>query len=198
MGSSRRSVRLQGYDYAEAGAYFVTVCTHGRLPILGDVHDGFMDLSALAEVVAECWRWLGEQYRYVAIDEFVVMPDHLHGIVLINDTLAEPERGVVGRGGAAMGGSRTAPTGRLESNERRKPLGRLVGAFKTISTKRVNALRGEPGAQLWQRNYYEHVIRGERALNRIRQYIIDNPMRWHDDPEDREVFREFGIKPTAR
>jgi putative transposase len=104
----------------------------------------------------------------------------------------------VGRGGAALGGSRTAPTERLESNERRKPLGQLVGAFKTVSTKRVNELCGEPGAQLWQRNYYEHIVRSHRALNRIRQYIIENPARWHDDPEDREAFRDLGIKPTVR
>jgi hypothetical protein len=117
---------------------------------------------------------------------------------MISDTLAQPGRGPDDRGYAAMGGSRTAPTGEMEIRERRKPLGRLVGAFKTVSTKRVNELRGEPGVQLWQRNYYEHIVRSERALNRIRQDIIDNPARWHDDPDDREVFREFGIKPAVR
>ncbi len=152
-----------------------------------------MHLSAAGEAVNACWQWLGEQYPYVVVDQFAVMPDHLHGILVIS----ESDWSADDRGGAAQGGSRTAPTGRVEIHERRKPLGRLIGAFKTVSTKRVNELRGEPGAQLWQRDYYEHIIRSERALNRIRQYIIDNPARWHADPDDREVFREFGIKPTV-
>ncbi len=196
--ASRHSIRLVGYDYASAGAYFVTLCTQGRLPMFGDVSDGTMHLSAAGEAVVGCWQWLSEQYPYVAVDRFVVMPDHLHGILLMTERGTEDESTSAGRGGAARGGSRTAPTERLESNDRRKPLGRLIGAFKTISTKRVNDLRGEPGAQIWQRNYYEHIIRSERALNRIRQYIIENPARWHDDPDDREAFRDLGIKPTVR
>ncbi|HLZ70895.1 MAG TPA: transposase [Dehalococcoidia bacterium] len=196
--ASRHSIRLVGYDYARAGAYFVTLCTQGRLPLFGDVFDGTMHSSSAGEAVVGCWQWLGEQYPYVSPDAFVVMPDHRHGILVIANRTAMYEPCAVGRGGAALGGSQTAPTERLVNNQERKPLGRLIGSFKTVSTKRVNDLRGEPGAQLWQRNYYGHIIRSERTLNRIRQHIIENPARWHGDPDGREAFREVGIKPTLR
>ncbi|MGA2629381.1 MAG: transposase, partial [Terriglobia bacterium] len=112
----------------------------------------------LGEIVAACWQWLEKRYEHVKLDEWVVMPNHLHGIIVITE-----------------GGSRTAPT---------KPLGRLVGAFKTASTSRVNAERRTPGAQLWQRDFYERVIRNERELELIRDYIRTNPIRWGTDPEN--------------
>jgi putative transposase len=95
------------------------------------------------------------------------MPNHLHGVVVIND---------MGRGG-----SRTAPTMDIAGP---KPLGRLIGAFKTVSTKQINALRGTPGSTLWQRNYYEHVICGEAELDRVRRYVKDNPLMWDMDQEN--------------
>jgi len=195
---TRRSIRLPSHDYAGSGAYFVTLCTRDRLLLFGEVLDAEMRLTALGESIATCWQWLAEQYEYISLDAFVVMPDHLHGIVLIADPAVEAERDAMARDCAATGGSRTAPTRRIGPPTPRKVLGRLIGPFKTVSTKRVNELRGEPGLMLWQRNYYEHIIRSERALNRIRQYIIDNPARWHDDPEDRKLFQEFGITSTAR
>ena len=107
--------------------------------------------------------WLGKRYDHVDLDAWVIMPNHLHGIIILHD---------------GRGGSRTAPT------EKRKPLGRLIGAFKTISTKRVNEIRKTPGMQLWQRNYYEHVIRGEQALAALRKYIVENPAKWSSDLEN--------------
>ena len=101
------------------------------------------------------------------MDEWVVMPNHLHGIIVIVDA-------------ACRGGSRTAPT----NLARHKPLGRLIGAFKTVSTKRINAIRDTPNLPVWQRNYYEHIIRDDEELNRIRQYIADNPMQWEMDSEN--------------
>jgi len=104
-----------------------------------------------------------------------VMPNHLHGIILIKD--------VTGRGASRSalisGGSRTAPTA-----EQRKPLGRLIGAFKTMSTKRINEILRTPGTVFLQRNYYEHVIPNETTLNAIREYIEANPSRWQDDPDN--------------
>jgi REP element-mobilizing transposase RayT len=118
-------------------------------------------------VVAEqTWIWPGRQYAFVELDEFVIMPNHLHGIIIINDR--------------CRGGSRTAPTNR----PRPKPLGRLVGAFKTVSTNRINEMRGTAELPVWQRNYYEHIIRNEAELAHVRQYIADNPERWNDDPEN--------------
>lgn len=161
----RRSIRLKGYDYAQAGAYFVTMCTQNRTCLFGDVVDGQMRLNEYGQVVADSWLWLSARYPYVNQDEWVVMPNHLHGIMI----LTEPD---------GMGGSRTAPT------ENRKPIGRLIGAFKTVSTKRLNAMRNTPGVPVWQRNYYEHIVRSEESLDRIRRYIVDNPACWEEDPEN--------------
>jgi len=154
----RRSIRLPAYDYAGPGAYFVTVVCRDRALLLED--------PSFRVVAEEAWRWLADQYEFVDLDTFIVMPNHLHGIILINDT--------------CRGGSRTAPA----NGPRRKTLGRLVGAFKTVSTKRINEMRGTPGLPVWQRNYYEHVIRNEEELDRIRQYIAGNPMRWDQDREN--------------
>ena len=97
------------------------------------------------------------------LDEYVVMPNHLHGIIVMADT--------------GRGGSQTAPTGR-------KPLGRLVAAFKTVTTKQLNLVQGTPGQLLWQRNFYEHVIRNDDEMDRVREYIIGNPLQWEIDTEN--------------
>jgi putative transposase len=170
----RRSIRLKGYDYTQPGVYFTTICVRDRECVLGDVVDGEMVLSDWGQVVAESWQWLAEQYPYVALDACVVMPNHLHGIVIFND---DSDRG----DSCGRGGSRTAPT---RTASRRKPLGHLVGAFKTVSTKRINQMRDTPGQPFWQRNYYEHIVRNERELNAIRWYIRDNPARWLEDIEN--------------
>ncbi len=136
-----------------------------------------MALNELGEIVAESWQWLERQYEHVEMDEWVVMPNHLHGIIMITDC-----RGGSRTGGMGRGGSRTAPTG--SDQPKRKPLGRLIGAFKTVSTKRVNQIHNTPGAKLWQRNYYEHIIRNENELNRIRAYIAQNPAKWEFDREN--------------
>jgi len=126
-----------------------------------------MRLNEIGNIVADSWKWLAMQYDYVELDEWVIMPNHIHGIIVVNDR--------------CRGDLRIAPTGK------RKPIGRLIGAFKTVSTKHINIMRGTPGIPVWQRNYYEHIIRNEDALNRIRQYITDNPMRWASDRENPEA-----------
>ncbi len=158
----RRSIRLKGYDYTQPGAYFVTICTQNRESLLGEIVEGEMMLNEYGQVVVGCWIWLAKQYPYVELDEWVVMPNHAHSIVILS-----------GMDDSRRGGSRTAPT--------TKSLGRLVGAFKTVSTKRINQMRHTPGAPVWQRNYYEHIIRDEDELNRLRQYILDNPVQWEMD-----------------
>lgn len=168
----RRSIRLKGYDYSQAGAYFVTVVAQGRECLFGNEEEGGLRLTEHGKSVETAWQWLAEQYRYVNLDEWVVMPNHLHGILIIHDDGEE-----CGVGG---GGSRTAPTGLVK----RKPLGRLLGAFKTVSSKQINLMRNTPGALVWQRNYYEHVIRDETDLNRVREYIATNPARWAEDDEN--------------
>jgi putative transposase len=170
----RRSIRLKGYDYARPGAYFVTICVRERECALGGVVDGEMVLNDWGRIVAESWSWLAEQYPYITLDEWVVMPNHLHGIIIINDD-------------AGRGASRRAPTAMVPA--KRKPLGQLVGAFKTVSTKRINQMRDTASTPFWQRGFYEHIVRNDRELDAIRQYIIYNPLKWEldrDNPDNTE------------
>jgi len=122
------------------------------------------------------WEWLATQYAHVELVGWIVMPNHLHGIVVIHND-------------GCAGGSRTAPT----KPTTQKPLGRLIGAFKTVSTKRINALRGSHGMPVWQRNYYEHIIRDESELNCIREYVINNPAGWDKDEENPAVANNVGL-----
>ena len=169
----RRSIRLKGYDYTTAGAYFVTLVTKDRVCWFGDVVNGEMIWNKYGKICADAWLWLARQYDYVELIEWVIMPNHLHGIIVIID----------GVDATGRGGSRTAPT-TITMGTKRKPLGRLIGAFKTVSTKRINEMRRTPGEPIWQRNYYEHIIRNKNELNRIRQYIMENPLRWELDREN--------------
>lgn len=174
----RRSIRLQGYDYASRGAYFVTVCTQDRKCAFGKIMENQMILNDLGIVVDDSWQWLTKQYPYIHLGEWTVMPNHLHGIIFIADCRGGSRTAHGGAETAHGGASRGAPT------EKIKPLGQLIGVFKTISTKQINGIRRTPGMPLWQRNYYEHIIRNEDELGRIRQYILDNPKQWALDTEN--------------
>jgi putative transposase len=165
----RRSIRLRGYDYRQAGAYFVTMVTHQRQCLFGEIVDGQMWPSRLGKIVREEWS-LSTQIRHeIELDAFVLMPNHVHGIVIIRDQPA-----------AVVGAHGRAP---LQHRPPRS-LGSLVAGFKSIVTRRINGIRRTPGAPVWQRNYHEHVVRSEEELNRIQQYVIDNPLHWEEDPEN--------------
>lgn len=169
----RHSIRLRGYDYTQPGAYFVTICAHQREPLFGEVVDGEMRLNEFGEIVREEWFRTAEIRPNVELfdDEFVVMPNHIHGIIwIVDDTVGATRR-------VAPTTRRVAPTrGPVPGS-----IGAIIGQFKSIVTKHINALRGTPGTPIWQRNYWEHIIRNEHALNAIRQYICDNPARWSLD-----------------
>ena len=162
----RHSVRLQGYDYSQAGAYFVTIVAWQRETLFGEIVDGEMKLNDFGEIVSQKWQWLETQYEYVELGVWVIMPNHLHGILVIHDN--------------GRGGSRPAPTLPIKH----KPLGGLIGAFKTVSTKHINLLRDTEGQVVWQRNYCERIIRNEPEMDRISRYIEANPLRWADDDEN--------------
>jgi REP element-mobilizing transposase RayT len=148
----RRSVRLAGYDYWQAGAYFITICTHNR--------ELSLQAEAVREVVRLAWHGLPARFPVVALDEFGIMPNHVHGIIILAEAAS---------GGAAS----SAPT-----------LGHVVRAFKSISAIEANKILGRSDRPFWQRNYYEHVIRDEEELDVIRRYIRDNPRNWLDDPDN--------------
>ncbi len=171
----RSSIRLRGYDYSQPGNHYVTICTQAKQHLFGCIVEGEMHRNELGDFVALCWQWLARQYSYVELDEWIVMPNHLHGIIVV--THGGGSRTPAGSSRTEEGASRSAPT-------KRKPLGRLVGAFKSVSTDRVNEKRGTPGGLLWQRDFYDHIIRDEDELNKIRDYIRTNPLRWNTDPEN--------------
>lgn len=155
---NRRSIRLNGYDYSSSGAYFVTICTKQHRCILGTISNGTMSLNSAGEIVSQTWLSLADRYSNLALDEWVVMPNHIHGILLLN---------------GAAGGDLLQRI--------KKPLGGLVGAFKTISSKRINGNLDIRCQQIWQRNYWEHIVRTEESMNQIREYIFSNPAKWEQD-----------------
>ncbi len=174
----RGSIRLKEYDYSQPGGYFVTLCTHRRECILGDVADGDVHLNQFGEIVKEEWLRTGQIRPEITMDEFMVMPNHMHGIIMIRNDI--PNKSV--------GAHRCAPQDRahIHAPLRREPktLGSIIAGFKSVVTHRINLLRKTPLTPIWQRNYYEHIIRDEDDLNRIHQYIIDNPMKWDGDEEN--------------
>jgi REP element-mobilizing transposase RayT len=173
----RRSIRLPEYDYA-SGAYFVTICTARRACLFGDVMDGRVRLSPSGRIVAEEWERSASVRPTIGIGAFVVMPNHLHGIVTIRD--GEPSVGAHSNA-PQEGALLRAPTVAEPTRRAPRTLGSFVGAFKGAATRRINALRDTPGEPVWQRNYYEHVIRDEEDYVRICAYIEDNPRRWAED-----------------
>ena len=170
---SRRSVRLKDYDYSQQGAYFVTICAKNRACLFGEIVDGAMCLNQSGESIQRIWYELPNRYTNLDLDAFILMPNHLHGIVVLTDNAA------VGAPLAAPFPGRASPA---------PTLGGIVRTFKSISAMLLHRLLSRKGRPLWQRNYYEHIIRNEKSLNAIRDYILNNPNRWSDDPDNPETF----------
>ncbi|WP_413175267.1 transposase [Anabaena azotica] len=169
----RRSIRLKGYDYSQEGAYFVTICTHNRERLFGNIINSQMELNEYGHAVVEGWLKTPELRPNVELDEFIVMPNHLHGIIIIC-------RGVL----------QYAPTTEsmpISNSLLRSPsqtIGAIVRGFKGAVTKQINQMRDLPETPIWQRNYYESIISTENDLHRTREYIINNPAQWDLDEEN--------------
>ena len=157
----RRHNRMPRYDYSQNGYYFVTICTKDRREWFGNVQNDIMELNEYGQIVKKQWIWLSEQYNYIKLDEFAVMPNHLHGILII------------------IGGGRDRPLQKIKS------LSELMGAFKTTSSKLIH-MAGLKGFH-WQRSFYDHVIRNENELMQIREYILNNPKKQDLDIENIHV-----------
>jgi putative transposase len=175
----RRSPRLRGYDYTEAGEYFVTVCTNGRTCILGEVVDGKMELSPVGEVVRGCWREIPGHFPLVRTHAFQVMPNHVHGIIEIcrqTTHLKNPCRDVACNVPTRDGGGRFA-----QISPRPSSLSVVVRSFKSASTKHCHDTRICNHRTLWQPRFHDRIIRDDREHFFIEQYITLNPMLWHLD-----------------
>jgi putative transposase len=168
----RSSNRLPGYDYSQPGAYFVTISSYHRKCIFGHISNGIFLPNPLGEIVWEEWFRSEHVREEVEMDAFVLMPNHLHGIVWITDRNSDH----VGATGRSPLRKKDPPRGPTKSS-----LGAFIGGFKAITTSRINQIRHSKGKNVWQRNYYDHIIRNERDLNRIRVYILENPLSWEQD-----------------
>ena len=170
----RRSIRLRGYDYSQPGAYFVTICTYQKECLLGDVRAGEMALSPCGRIVQRAWDDLPNHYAYVELDAWVIMPNHVHGIMVLGSDAA----GACG----VQPGLRPAPA--AFPSARRHGLSEIMRALKSFSARRINRLRRSPGTPFWQRGFYDHIIRHHREMDAIRQYIANNPLKWEFDRDN--------------
>ena len=168
----RRSIRLPCFDYTQAGAYFVTICACERDRLFGDIVNGEMRLNPAGEIIRGCWMEIPGHFPDVELDALVVMPNHVHGIICI------------------VGATHAPPLHR--SGPKPHSIGAIVGSFKSAVAKRINAMRGATGVSIWQRNYYEHVVRNEADMDKIRAYIAGNPAGWGEDEYNQAVDNLMG------
>lgn len=161
----RRSIRLAGYDYTQPGAYFITICTHDRRPILAEITKTEHTLTRIGRLVARCWQALPRHFPNIVLDAWVIMPDHMHALVVIQ-SVDSHIHGIAATHTEYPHG--TAP-GSLPA---------IIQNFKSISTRAANKLMRTPGEPMWQRNYYERIVRDQAGLDLVRRYIEGNPAAW--------------------
>ena len=161
--TDHKHIRLPNYDYRTPGFYAATLVVENRDCCLAQIVGDQTILNPIGRIVKHSWQWLADQYAYVTLDEFVIMPNHIHGILQISDI------------------------GQIED---RLPLGKLLAAFKTHSTRQVRENRSI-GRRFWQKDFYEHVVRNDEDLKSAREYIRNNPLKWHLDKENPENIKGF-------
>lgn len=201
----RRSIRLKDYDYSRSGAYFVTVSAFKKECLFGNIMDGKMQLNEYGLIIAREWARTPEIRKEMELDEFCVMPNHIHGIVIIGGTNCGTPGIVTNEIMHAVGASGCSPeiitnnnspvtlrngkttAGRSAESPLRmqtKSISSFMAGFKSVVTRTINEINNTPGRPVWQRNYYEHIIRNDDELNRIREYIANNPAKWAEDKEN--------------
>jgi REP element-mobilizing transposase RayT len=205
----RHSIRLQGYDYSKIGAYFVTVCTKNRECLFGEITDGRMVVNNIGRLIEKWWAELMNKFLFIETDIHVVMPNHFHGIIMNavgaalcgrpDESRDQKKANHIGKGTHTGKGNHTGlplQVPKQTSRRHERPaLGNIIDWFKTMTTNEY--IRGIKlhvwssfNGKLWQRNYYEHVIRNEKELNGIREYIMNNPIQWALDEENPDLITE--------
>lgn len=183
----RRSIRLPGTDYSVPGFYFITMCVQNRECLFGEIIDGEMRLNDIGKMIDVEWKKLHNRFHHITLDEYVIMPNHFHAIMNICPNVGAPLVGApstintqnITNNANVWAGTRPAPT-----------IGAMIGAFKSITTyEHTNGIKNHNwprfNKKIWQRNYYEHIIRNDESLEKIRLYIKNNPAKWaedHDNP----------------
>ena len=180
----RRSIRLNEYDYSFPNWYFITICTYERRNLFGELNNGKIILSKAGRVVEEEWKQTKKIRKHIDLDYYTIMPNHLHGIIIIEQS--DDSNKINGRGELNSpprdnaGHIQYAPT-KDKFKSPSHTLGAIVRGFKSSVTKRLRELLNDTDLKIWQRNYYEHIIRNELDLQNIRQYITNNPLKWDID-----------------
>ncbi len=169
MPGNRKSIRLRDHDYSQEGAYYVTVCTNNRKCMFGNVVDGKMVLNECGRIADKCWGEIPEHFPYVALDEHIIMPNHVHGIINIVKIV----------GAKKFSPLRTSTQLIQRPYGTSKTVGSVIRGFKIGVTKWIR--QNKDIDDVWQCNFYEHIIRNEYDLNRIREYVIYNPAGWEKD-----------------
>lgn len=173
----RHSIRFKGYDYTQPGAYFITICTKARQCLFGNVVKGEMQLNSLGYIAFNCWQTIPDHFPHIELDTFVVMSNHLHGILIMIDKPVGAQHC-------------SALNQHLDCNTEQfgKPvpgsISTVIRSYKGVVSKRINIIWQTKGQSIWQRNFYEHIGREQKSVDNIQQYILNNPQRWADDPEN--------------
>ncbi|WP_172915382.1 transposase [Capnocytophaga canimorsus] len=181
----RRSIRLKGYDYSREGLYFITICCQNRAHYFGEIINEEMQLNEIGEIAQKCWRDIPNHFKNVLLHTFVVMPNHIHGIIEIVTPVGANQHLPYNKGDKYF-----APTNQHLPDENRgkdlsplrgtsNTIGSIVRGFKIGVTKWVRSNTNIH--QIWQRNYYEHIIRNEASYFKIHEYIENNPAKWNED-----------------
>ena len=191
----RKSIRLRNFDYSSQGLYFITICIHNHLCLLGDIVNGKMVLNDAGKMIKKWLMKIPERFKNTTLDEYQIMPNHLHGIIVITGQM---DNSPVGAGFMPARKSGFMPARSNRATTRVAPtggntitLGNIIGAFKSLTTHEyINGVKNKKwqpfNKRLWQRNYYEHIIRNENDLNEIREYIKNNPQMWDRDRNNPE------------
>jgi putative transposase len=189
----RRSIRLKGYNYSQAGGYFITLCCYDRQCLFGHVQNGEMTLNQFGKIAHDEWIISAQIRTEIKLHQFVVMPNHIHGIIEIkNGAGGRGDRpvaqksmggGVLSMGDVVLleGDQPVAPTGVRPTGPCPKSIGVMIAGYKSSVTAQINTLRNSPGLHVWQRNFYDNIIRDDESWQNIKNYIVNNPAKWLDD-----------------
>ena len=195
----RRSIRLPGYDYSQPGAYFITICVEDHQCLLSEVIGGAVHLTPTGRIAQQEWERLSVRFAGIRLDAYIIMPNHIHGIIILEDSAAPDTRGTGAKlhdHDSDLPDPSRAPSREQASREQAsgeqfgKPIPgsipTIVRSYKSDVTQWANRMRRTPGAPFWQRNYYEHIIRDQAELECVRDYINDNPEKWERDRVDQD------------
>ena len=159
----KTSPRLKGYDYSQAGAYFVTICSFEKICVFGEIAEEVMRLNSVGDIVHTTWKDIPNHYPHVQLDQFIIMPNHFHGIVFLTDQRRDRFRNL---------------------SLQRYGLSEIIRGFNTWSARRINENLDNTGTPIWQRSFYDRIIRNQEELLRIQTYIINNPLKWDEDDDN--------------